>query len=135
MPDDELQSIAKKTKWSDANANGLTKMIVEYITYIGGFASRTQSQGQYRKDSFSGKGIYTKGTTKKGLADITAVLNGYALSIEVKIGKDRQSDKQKKVEQQVLSAGGLYFIAKDFASTYEWLISDIIGKNKTNNEQ
>ena len=131
LTDEELVSLAKNRKWTDKTANGLIAMIESYITFIGGFASRTQSQGQFRKDRFSGKGLFTKSTTKKGLADITGVLCSIPLSIEVKVGNDKQSEHQKKVEKQVTSAGGYYYIAKDFQSTYDWMQGDILNQKQT----
>ena len=63
----------------------------------------------------------------KGTADISATIPIYAackiglsVKIEVKIGKDRQSEDQKKYEKSIINAGGVYYIAKDFNSFYEW---------------
>jgi len=39
----------------------------------------------------------------------------------VKIGADRQSEDQIKVQQQQEEAGGLYFVAKDFSSFKNWI--------------
>jgi hypothetical protein len=63
---------------------------------------------------------YIKGTSTNGTADISATIKGRSVKIEVKIGKDRQSDAQKQYEQDVIKAGGLYFIARDFDSFIEW---------------
>jgi len=60
-------------------------------------------------------------TIKKGTADIHAVWKGMHLSIEVKIGADRQSPEQKAIETDVKAAGGHYFIAKDFDTFYNWI--------------
>jgi hypothetical protein len=38
----------------------------------------------------------------------------------VKYGKDRQSNDQKKYEQEVTKAGGIYLIAKTFDGFIEW---------------
>jgi Holliday junction resolvase len=58
---------------------------------------------------------------KRGLADIWATYQGKSLQIEVKIGADRQSEDQIKVQQQQEEAGGLYFVAKDFSSFKNWI--------------
>lgn len=100
-------------------------MLIDYITFNGGFATRQQSQGQYN----SRLKKYTKATTKKGVADITGVLCGVPINIEVKIGKDRQSKAQKNVQQQITQAGGEYFIAKDYPTAYEYL-NGIINNKK-----
>lgn len=108
----------KTRTWSDATANGLTKCITDWITFHGGFASRINSTGMMRK--IGGQMRWTKGSSVKGIADIMATVNGRSLHIEVKIGKDRMSDAQKKVQAQVEASGGLYFVAKDMGSFVEW---------------
>lgn len=108
-----------KTKtWEDSTANGLTKCIIDWITYDGGFASRVNTTGMMRK--IGGQMRWTKGSSVKGLADIMATINGRAVHIEVKIGRDRMSDDQKKVKAKVEASGGLYFIAKDMYSFLDW---------------
>ena len=65
-------------------------------------------------------GKFVKSAMTKGTADISATIKGLSVKIEVKIGKDRQSPEQKKYEQDIINAGGYYFIAKDFNLFYEW---------------
>jgi hypothetical protein len=74
----------------------------------------------------STKYIPTTGT--KGSADISATIAGKSVKIEVKIGKDRQSEHQKVYQDQIENAGGDYFIAKDFDSFYNWF-SNFIKQN------
>lgn len=94
------------------NANGLTQAIIKFLSFKGHFATRTSSAGRYLvKDK-----RWIPGTTRKGYPDIQATVNGRSLHIEVKIGKDKMSEAQLKVKQEIESAGGLYFIAKDFDS-------------------
>jgi len=101
--------------YTDRSANGLTKAICDYIRLSGGYATRINTTGQIRA------GKWIPGTTRKGTADVHAVWNGIHLSIEVKIGRDRQSIYQKRTQEEVNRAGGIYFIAKDFQSFYEWI--------------
>jgi 3-methyladenine DNA glycosylase Tag len=61
-----------------------------------------------------------KGTTKRGTADIHAVICGRHASIEVKVGKDRMSDAQHKTKAAIEKAGGTYYIARNFESFMEW---------------
>jgi hypothetical protein len=111
--------VKMKTKtWSDAKANGLTNCIIDWITFNGGFASRINSTGMMRK--VGGQMRWTTGTSVKGIADVMATYQGRSLHIEVKIGKDRMSEAQKKVQAQVEKSGGLYFVAKDMAGFLEW---------------
>jgi hypothetical protein len=101
-----------KAKFTDKNANGLTKAILSWLTLNGHYASRIQSQGQYNHKLKR----WTKSTVKRGIGDVMAVIAGRSIMIEVKTGKDRQSVWQKKTQEEVNRSGGLYFIAKDFDS-------------------
>lgn len=105
-----------KTAYRDDDANGLTNAIIDYIDLIGGWATRISVEGRYIEKL----GRRIPSSVKKGTADIHAVYRGRHLSIEVKVGKDRQSEHQIEVQQDIESAGGLYFIARDFASFYQW---------------
>ena len=100
-----------------SDANSLTKAIIDFIDLSGGWATRISVEGRYIESL--GKRIPS--SVKKGTADIHAVYNGKHLSIEVKIGKDRQSDEQKAVEKSVTKAGGYYFIAKTFEDFHKWI--------------
>ena len=112
-------------KFNDTTANGLTKTIIMFIQYIGGQAERVSSMGRMidnRKVSTDvlgrqrsiGSMKYIPGTSTNGTADISAIYKGISFKIEVKIGKDRQSEAQKKYQQDVQLAGAVYIIAKDF---------------------
>jgi len=100
----------------DNSANELTKAITAYITLMGGMASRINTTGIWDKKLNK----YRPTTMKRGLADIWATYQGKSLQIEVKIGPDRMSEHQMKVQQQQRAAGGLYFVARDFSSFKEW---------------
>jgi Holliday junction resolvase len=102
--------------FKDNSANELTKAIVKYLTLKGGFASRVNSTGVY--DRRLGK--YRTGTQKRGIADIMAIYKGLSLQIEVKYGKDRQSEVQKQVEQEVIRSGGRYYLARNFTDFKAW---------------
>lgn len=119
------ESARVSTKFSDKTANGLTKCIIAFITLSGGWATRVTSTGRMiptgKTEVFDGKLKWIPGTTKKGTPDIMATLNGKSLFIEVKIGKDRQSEAQKQVEADINASGGYYFCAKDFESFYQWV--------------
>lgn len=114
-PSIDPRYLAPRT-YRDDSANALTKCIVDYVRIKGGFASRINSTGIYDKRL----GKYRTGTQKRGIADIWATHKGKSLQIEVKAGKDRQSDEQRKVETEQTAAGGLYFIAHDFTSFKQW---------------
>lgn len=113
-----------KTMYKDSTANGLTKAICDYINLHGYQAERINTMGVAReKKTTAGKVIgvtWTKGTTTAGSADISATIRGRSVKIEVKIGKDRQSEAQKRYQENIERAGGIYIIAKDFDSFVEW---------------
>ena len=106
-----------KKKYSDTTANALTAAVVDFINLSGGIATRISSEGRY----LPSKGIRIPSNTKKGVADVHAVYKGLHLSIEIKIGKDKQSPAQVEMQNRVEAAGGHYYIAKDFQSFYDWI--------------
>lgn len=93
-----------------ATANGLTQFIVNYIDWIGYHANRISSSGRYvpSDNKFDG-GMFIPGTTKKGTADISSIIAGRAVMWEVKVGRDRPSPAQIKMQEQVTKAGGYYY--------------------------
>jgi hypothetical protein len=113
-----------KKKWDDKTANGLTKAITSFIQFNGYQAERIKTMGVARENKRTdGKVIgvtWTKGTTTAGSADISATIRGRSVKIEVKVGKDRQSDAQKRYQESIERAGGVYLIARDFDSFVEW---------------
>jgi hypothetical protein len=110
-----IQALAPR-KYRDDTANSLTCCIVAYINLMGGFASRISNHGTYSTKLRK----YIPGTSRKGLSDIMATYHGKSLHIEVKIGRDRQSEAQKRTESEVTGAGGQYFIARSFSEVKEW---------------
>jgi hypothetical protein len=48
------------------------------------------------------------------MADITAVVNGRHVSIEVKAGGDKPRPEQMKVKRQIEHAGGMYIFVHSF---------------------
>lgn len=108
--------------YSDKTANGLTNAIIDYINMnqaAPGSANRISTTGTMRKVK-SGEKRWTNGTTRKGTADIHAVIAGRHCSIEVKVGRDKQSESQMKEQERIEKAGGLYFIARDMPEFIKW---------------
>ena len=120
------------TDWKDTSANGLTKCIIFWINAMGGQAERISNQGQYREgkkiDVGTGEiaykkqlpGKWTPGQGTKGTADISATIRGRSVKIEVKYGRDVQSDAQKQYQEMIEKAGGVYEIFRDFDSFVLW---------------
>jgi len=117
------QDYIPKTMYKDSTANGLTKAICDFINYQGYQAERINTMGTAReKKTTAGKVIgvtWTKGTSTAGSADISATIKGRSVKIEVKI-KDRQSEAQKRYQEHIEKAGGIYKIFRDFDSFVEW---------------
>jgi hypothetical protein len=106
------------------STNALTKCIIKFLNYSNCQAERINTMGIYREgkkikvgeNTRQLKGMFTPSTGTKGSADISAIIQGRSVKIEVKFGKDRQSEVQKQYQESVESAGGIYYIAKDFDS-------------------
>jgi hypothetical protein len=108
-------------KFRDDTANGLTQCIVQYIVLCGGFATRINNQGTWSKK----QNRFIPGTSRRGLADVMATYNGLSLHIEVKIGKDRQSQAQKYYQAAIERAGGctelFAVLMSSLSNTTNWL--------------
>jgi hypothetical protein len=57
---------------------------------------------------------------QRGTADISATIHGKSVKIEIKVGKDRQSEAQKRYQEQVERAGGVYIVIRDFDQFEAW---------------
>ena len=118
-------------KYRDDTANGLTKCIVDYIRLNGGQAERINTTGipqdtrQQVTDILGrtrtiGSVTWRTGGGTRGSADISATIQGRSVKIEIKIGKDRQSEAQRQYQAAIEAAGGLYYIAKNFTEFVGW---------------
>jgi hypothetical protein len=109
-----------------SNANSLTGAILNYIRMSGGHSERVNNYSRTVKDKF-GNDKYIPSMGFKGTADIHAIkqkpiidipgtkkIFGRFIAIEVKVGKDKQSEAQKYYQECVERAGGVYLIAHDF---------------------
>lgn len=109
-----------KPKYTDKTANGLTICIIDYIRLSGNQAERINCTG--RKVKINGKERWIPTAGQKGTADISATKLieldgrriGVKVAIEVKVGRDRQSDAQRLYQHQIEHAGGVYLIATSF---------------------
>jgi len=93
-----------------SESSALTDAVIKYIKLHGGVAYRINTVGVY--DEKLG-GLRNSGM-KKGLPDVIGIYKGRFLGVEIKVGKDRQSDHQKDREVEINQAGGVYLIAKTF---------------------
>jgi hypothetical protein len=106
----------KKLKAS--NTNSLTECIIRLITFSGYHAERINIVGIVRKE-----GGYRASSMQKGTADVSATIKGLSVKIEVKFGKDRQSEHQKIYQGQITASGGIYYIAQTYEDFARWYSS------------
>lgn len=119
-----------------SETNGLTQGIICYIKLHGWFAERITSSGRVidNRETYVdvvgfvkqvGSKNYIPGTSQRGTADISAIIAGRSVRIEVKNSKtkDRKSPAQKGYEVATNITGGIYYVASDFKSFTEWFDS------------
>ena len=122
-----------KQQYRDDTANGLTKCICDFIRLHNGQAERINSMGRPidRRQTFTdvvgitrtiGSVEWVPGTTTAGTADVSATIKGQSVKIEIKIGSDHQSQAQKDYQRNIETAGGIYYIARNFTTFVEWYI-------------
>lgn len=110
--------------YTDKTANGLTKCIIDFLVFSGYQCERIAVTGRYIDNSKVvtdvlgskrriGSGKWIRTSMQKGSSDLSAIIFGRSVKIEVKI-KDKQSPDQKVYQQQVVQAGGLYWICRSF---------------------
>ncbi len=108
-------------------ANGLTRAIINYLTWSGWRATRINSQGQLIKAAErqeSGNIItvnkWRPGSTRKGTADISATINGRSVMLEIKTGRDKPSEYQLAEQGRERKAGGVYEFIYSIEQFFEW---------------
>lgn len=112
---------AKKKYYSDKTAPELEKCIINYTILKGHFAEKVQSMG---RTIFKGEPIYVRNSNTTGQADLSLIIDGKAVKVEVKCRwtKDRyQNAAQKRYQKKVERAGGIYVIIRDFAGFKSWI--------------
>ena len=120
-----------KIEYNERTSNGLSKCILDFVNLSGYLAERTGTEGRVidnrktytdvigrQKTIGSVKRIKTSGLV--GSSDLKLYINGKIVAIEIKIGRDRQSQAQKEYQERMEKAGGIYLIIKDFDSFYVW---------------
>lgn len=126
LPDYALSTYSYK----DNTANGLTRCVIDWITFHGFQAERINTTGRMldnRKtvtdtlgfNKVIGSTKWIPGSGTRGSADISAVINGMAVKIEIKM-KDKQSEAQKAYQQSIEKAGGVYIIVHSLDEFMDW---------------
>ena len=111
---------AKKKYYSDRTASELEKCIINYCHLFGVFAEKVQSMG---RTIFKGQPIYVRNSNTTGQADLSLIINGKAVKVEVKCkwtGDRYQNEAQKAYQRNVERSGGIYIIIRDFAEFKQW---------------
>jgi hypothetical protein len=122
-------------------ANGLTQAVIAVIRCTGYQAERINTTGRQidnRKEFTDVVGIrrtvgsltWIPGTGTKGSADISATIQGRSVKIEIKIGRDRQSQAQLDYQADVERAGGIYVIIKTLEDFFQWFDNFLLTFNK-----
>lgn len=138
-PNTPQHLIARPLPFKVNETNGLTKAVIAWIQVHGYQAERISTTGRYidnRKKvtdvmghtRMLGSGKYIPGTGTKGSADISATIAGRSVKIEIKneATNDRQSEAQKKYQDAIERAGGVYLIVRTFSGFVEWWKSYVI---------
>lgn len=118
--------------FSDKSANDLTKAILAFFEIKHIKAWRQASEGRFLPGTTTTNVIGQRITQKGkfiprsggavGIGDISAICKGgLFVSIEIKYGKDKQSDKQKDFQKEIEDSGGKYIIVR----TWDGFIHDI----------
>lgn len=115
-------AVPRKT-FSDKKANKFAAAIIAHLSYLSYMAYRQSTEGRYRPGQtvidVVGRTRQMKGrfipAAKVGLGDVTAIIKGKYVSIEIKVGSDRQRPDQKKFEAELKRAGGGYILVHDWA--------------------
>lgn len=109
-----------KKYYSDKTAHELEKCIINYCHLFGVFAEKVQSMG---RTIFKGQPIYVRNSNTTGQADLSLIIKGKAIKVEVKCkwtGDRYQSEAQKAYQRNVERSGGIYIIIRDFAEFKQW---------------
>lgn len=104
-----------RTHFSDKDANSLTRAIIAHLEFHGYFAARVNTTGVYDPT----RGQYRTTSARKGMADISAIIAGKAVQLEIKAGKDRPRTDQLRVQAEYRAAGGIYEFVHNFPEYLE----------------
>lgn len=119
-------------RWhNDVTTSDLTRCVKTYLRLLGQQCERTGCQGRvidqtknfvdvlgHGRTIGSVKWIPTSGT--RGTADLSCVIFGKAVKIELKKGPDKLSEFQVKYQQSIEAAGGIYLVISTFQQFFDW---------------
>ena len=118
-------------RFTDKTANGLTQCIKTFLNLQGCQCERINTMGRpidntkiytdvLGNSRTIGNVTWIPGSATPGSSDLSAVIKGLAVKIEVKIGRDKMSPAQEKYKRAIEAAGGIYVIARNFTEFKSW---------------
>lgn len=119
-----------RTHFSDKTANALTAAIIAHLEFHGYFAARVNTTGVYDQR----RGLYRTTNARKGMADISAIIAGQAVQLEIKAGTDRPRADQLRVQAEYRAAGGVYEFVHNFEEYLALFRTLTTGAQPTNNQ-
>lgn len=97
-------------RFRDDSANNLTNCIQAWCKVYDAHFQRMNSQGQYD----ARLKIWRKSGSTKGVSDALLVYQGKTIHIEIKYGKDKQSNVQKDMQSSIEASGGICWVIKSY---------------------
>lgn len=95
-------------KHRDDTANGCTRCIIDYLHHKGWQAERINTTGIPIDSRRQVKDILGRTRTIG------------SVKIEVKMGRDRMSEAQRRYQRDIEAAGSIYYVARDFTEFVAW---------------
>ncbi|SDB33693.1 hypothetical protein SAMN03097699_0775 [Flavobacteriaceae bacterium MAR_2010_188] len=135
-PNVPIYALPKTPKYTQITSNGLTKCVIDFLSFEGHQAERISTTGRFIDNTKQvvdvlgrsrtiGSKQWIKSNTTNGSSDISATIYGRSVKIEVKCaatGDHYQSKDQKAYQRSIEQAGGIYVIARTFDGFYEWYL-------------
>ena len=94
-------------------SNAIAEPVIEFLRGRGAYIWRNVSGGRYQGSASGQRRFVAFGAS--GISDLMAVYRGKFLAIEIKAGKDRLTDHQRKFAGGVTAAGGLFIECRSVA--------------------
>jgi hypothetical protein len=118
-------------RYLDHSANGLTRCVLAWLKLNGHQAERISVTGRRidQRQTYTdvlgqrrqvGTVKWIASSMQRGSADISAIIKGIPVKIEIKFGDDRQSDYQRTYQAEVERSGGIYLIVGTFQEFLDW---------------
>jgi len=117
-----------RVRFNDQTTNDLTSAILEAFKVHGIFATRLDSKGTYN----AGLGRFIPSRQRKGMPDVSALLAGRSLYVEVKCKatKDKIRPDQEATIAELRRSGARVCIAEDFQEFWEWLMAELLESHR-----